>query len=305
MKILTFEWQKELSVVMSIFWSNISYFIFGYSRTPFQFYFLSDLAGSIFRPNEVWQQSIYWMFQKHSCLSQSLQNKQRLPGTVCGDFFFLNPQFSFGEKGMCLYIFFVSWLSDLCSCLHMWFLNALSVYLSSSGMSQRLQMSRVFFPSMPTHLCVCLSSISVFTHTFMSTEGKITSIHLPGSAPEQSCRASSKLRFTVSVARATWDLGWAAGWRLYFHITASCLTLKYLDSEFPDQVCGGPVLPLALKISVQWSQTFWNKSGCWGHVLLLLPGTLTRRLGEAWCGPSATLLPFRDGWGDQRHWRSH
>jgi len=46
-------------VVMSIFWSNISYFVFGYSMTLFQFYFLSELAGSVFSPNEVWQQSSY------------------------------------------------------------------------------------------------------------------------------------------------------------------------------------------------------------------------------------------------------
>lgn len=49
-------------------------------------------------------------------------------------------------------------------------LNGFSVYLSSSGISQGLQMSRLFFPSMPTHLCMCLSSICVLTHTFMSAE---------------------------------------------------------------------------------------------------------------------------------------
>lgn len=71
-------------------------------------------------------------------------------------------------------------------------LNGFSVYLSSSGISQGLQMSRVFFPNMPTHLCMCVSSICVLTHTFMPAEGKITSIYLPGSATEQYCK--SKLR---------------------------------------------------------------------------------------------------------------
>lgn len=66
MNIMTIGWQKDLSAVMSIFCSNISYFLLGYSITPFKFYFLSDLAGCVFNPNEVWQQSIYWMFQKHS-----------------------------------------------------------------------------------------------------------------------------------------------------------------------------------------------------------------------------------------------
>lgn len=33
---------------MSIFCSNISYFFLGYSITPFEFYFLSDLAGCVF-----------------------------------------------------------------------------------------------------------------------------------------------------------------------------------------------------------------------------------------------------------------
>lgn len=158
-----------------------------------------------------------------------------------------------------------------------------------------------FFSSMPTHLCSCLSSVSVFTHTFISTEGKIMTIYLPGSASEQSCRANSELRFTVFVAKSAWDLSWAAGWRLHFHIRAPCLSLKYFDSQFPDQMCSGSVLPWALRTCVQGSQTFWNKSECCGHVLLLLPGTLTRRqlcsrrLGEVWHGPSAIPLPFRDG----------
>lgn len=135
-------------------------------------------------------------------MSQSLQDKQRLPGPVCADFF-LNPQFSFGEKGMCLFILFISWLPDLCSYLHIWFLNALSVYLSSPGRSQRLQMFRVFFLIISTPLCMCLSSVSVFTQTFVSAQGKVMSTYLLGSAPEQYCRASSEQKFTVSVARLT------------------------------------------------------------------------------------------------------
>lgn len=122
-----------------------------------------------------------------------------------------------------------------------------------------------FFSSMPTHLCSCLSSVSVFTHTFISTEGKIMTIYLPGSASEQSCRANSELRFTVFVAKSAWDLSWAAGWRLHFHIRAPCLSLKYFDSQFPDQMCSGSVLPWALRTCVQGSQTFWNKSECCGR----------------------------------------
>lgn len=57
-----------------------------------------------------------------------------------------------------------------------------------------------FFPSMSAHLCMAMSSVSVFTHTFMSIEKRIPSIYLPHSATEQSCRASSGLRFTVSRA---------------------------------------------------------------------------------------------------------
>lgn len=146
--------------------------------------------------------------------------------------FFLNPQFSFGEKGMCLFILFISWLPDPCSYLYIWFLSALSVYLSSPGMNQRLQMFRVFFPIIPTPLCMCLSSVSVFTQTFVSAEGKVMSTYLLGSAPEQSCRASSEQKFTVSVARLTWDFGWRAGWKLHFHIRAPhLLMLRLLSSS--------------------------------------------------------------------------
>lgn len=81
-------------------------------------------------------------------------------------FFFPNPQFAFGEKGMCLCIFFVSWLLDLCSCLDIWFLNALSVCLSLSGMSQRLQMFRVSFP-VCLHICAWAWALSVCSHILL------------------------------------------------------------------------------------------------------------------------------------------
>lgn len=75
-------------------------------------------------------------------------------------------------------------------------LNGLSRYLSSSGMSQGLQMSRAFFPSMSTHLYMCLSSICVLAHT---------SIYLPGGATEQSCK--SKLRTEIFCVSGKINLG--------------------------------------------------------------------------------------------------
>lgn len=52
-----------------------------------------------------------------------------------------------------------------------------------------------------------LSSVSVFTYTFISIEERIPSIYLPHSATEQPCRASPELRFAVS--RAASPEAWA------------------------------------------------------------------------------------------------
>lgn len=119
-------------------------------------------------------------------------------------FFFPNPLFAFGEKGMCLCIFFVSWLPDLCSCLHIWFLNALSVCLSLSEMSQRLQMFRVSFP-VCLHICARAWALSVCSHILLCQLKRGFQVFIYPT--EQSCRASSELRFAVS--RAALPEAWA------------------------------------------------------------------------------------------------
>lgn len=169
---------------------------------------------------------------------------------------------------------------------------------------------------MSSHLCMGLSSVCVFTHTFMSVEERIPSVYLPHSATEQSCRARSELRFacqgqhhlrlelgiwvkaalpqqsilpptSVFVFRVAWPSRWWA-----------CLTFSSQD------MCG-------CKSGIWiYSNYLWNKSECSDHIPLLLPGTLRRREVCSDRKPDMALLqflplPFRNGQGDQRHWMSH
>lgn len=306
MNIMTIEWQKDLSAVMSIFCSNISYFLLGYSITPFKFYFLSDLAGCVFSPNEVWQESIYWMFQKHS-----YKNTVAYPG-LCRTsrgyqgqsvvIFFQTHSFHLGKMGcvcvsslfpgcqICVHVCISDfWMPSLCaSAFQEWAkdckcLRFLSQYVCTSVYGHEL--------------CQCV-------HTYFYVNWKEDSKYL--FTPQ--CHwavLQGQLRTEVYCVKGsiTWGLSWASVWRLHCHIRASCLPLKYLDSEMPDQVGGGFVLPWALRTCVEGSQTLWNKSECCGHILLLLPGTLRRRQVCSSRKPGMALLQFPSPSGMDRETR--
>lgn len=222
-------------------------------------WFCFRTSRKLFNPNEAWQQAVFWILQKHSyknkvachSLCRTSRDYQGLCGVVWW-FFSERIVCHFGEKGICLFILFVSWLPDLYPYLHIWFLSALLVYLSSSGMSQR-------FSHYSHTLCTCLNSSVGCTHTCVSwREGYV--MYLLGSAPEQSWRASSEVRFTVSVARLNWGLSWAAGWSNTFtsDYPASCLKIgidhltrcvwisRYLFNSEHKDVCSHSAVPAQL-----------------------------------------------------------
>lgn len=165
---LIFEWQKGLSVVISIFWSNVCYFIYGYSMTPFQFYFLSDLAGSVFSPNEVWQHSIYWMFQKHSykntviypSLCRTSRGYQGLSVVIL--FFFWTHSFHLGKKGCVC----VSLYPGCQICVHVSIFDFWMPSLYTSALQEWSKNYKCLGLSFPVclHICACAWALSVCSH---------------------------------------------------------------------------------------------------------------------------------------------
>lgn len=244
--------KKDLSAIMSIFSSNISYFVLGYSITPFKFYFLLDLAGCVFSLNEVWQQSIYWMFQKHSYKNTaaypSLFRTSRGYQGWSVVIFFPNPQLAFGGKGMCLCIFFVSWLPDLCSCLHIWFLNALSVFLSLSGMSQRLQMFRVSFP-VCLHICAWAWALSVCSHILLCQWKRRFQVFIYPTMPWAILQGQLRTEVCCVKGSITWGLSWTS------EHPASHLNIC-IQSSLTKKVVGVSYLELARHVGVNLESEF-------------------------------------------------
>lgn len=204
-------------------------------------WFCFRTSRKLFNPNEAWQQAIFWILQKHSyknkvachSLCRTSRDYQGLCGVVW--WFFSEPIVChFGEKGICLFILFVSWLPDLYPYLHIWFLSAFLVYLSSSGMSQR-------FSHYSHTLCTCLNSVSGLHTHLCQLKGRLCYV-FTGQCPWAVLEGKFRSEIYCVGGKTELRLELGSWMEQHFYIRLSCLVFKNWDWSL-DQVCVDQQIP--------------------------------------------------------------
>lgn len=217
-------------------------------------WFCFRTSRKLFNPNEAWQQAVFWILQKHSyknkvachSLCRTSRDYQGLCGVVI--FFWTHSLSFWGKRDMFVY--------PIC------FLVARSVSIFAYmilecplGVPQLFRNEPKIFPLFP-HSVHVLELCQWVAHTLVSAERKVM-LCIYWAVP---LRASSEVRFSVSVARPNWGLSWAAGWSntSTSDYPASCLKIgidhltrcvwisRYLFNSEHKDVCSHSAVPAQL-----------------------------------------------------------